>query len=189
MIKRHVTLSSPSNDCLDFLSSSPLEGRAIAYELAAITPSRFFTSFPWRGEDSTARFLSFTKIKFAVRGGGDFGPLVPSHALHGDHPHLTTASLREAIVVLPPQGGGGETRQDRARLGDICDCPALEVEDSAGSIFVLRENRSGPREVGGDWPRRVASTYPAGAGALRSVIFPKSPPTPALPLKGGGRES
>ena len=49
----------------------------------------------------------------------------------------------------------------------------LEGEDNAGSIFVLHENRSGPREVGGGF-----------ASARLGTI----PPTPALPLKGGGRE-
>ncbi len=57
-------------------------------------------------------------------------------------------------------------------LGSFASSP-LEGEDNAGSIFALRENRSGQREVGGDFPS-------TSRGAI--------PPTPALPLKGGGRE-
>jgi hypothetical protein len=90
-------------------------------------PIGSFASSPLSGEDGTARFSSFTKIDLAVRGGGDFGPLVPSL---GDHPHLTTASLRHAIVVLPPRGGGGENRKGGAGLGG----PALRQRGSNGGI-------------------------------------------------------
>jgi hypothetical protein len=78
--------------------------------LATNTPYQFFSSSPLRGEDSTARFLYFAKIELAVRGGGD---LLAESSAARSHPHLTTASLREAIVVLPPQGGGGEKREGR----------------------------------------------------------------------------
>ncbi len=142
-------------------SSPPLKGRAIADDRAASTPSRFFSSSPLRGEDRTARFLYFTKIDLAVRGGGDFEALVTPR---GDHPHLTTASLREAIVVLPPQGGGGENRRGGARFGVICDYPALKGEEEKKREF---------EPVGrGKW---TANNLMRGLGLALLMLLPNAP--------------
>jgi hypothetical protein len=87
--------------------ASPLGGREIAYKLTAGAQYLFFSSSPLRGEDSAARFSYFTKTDLAALGGGGF---CRRDLTIGEHPHLTTASLREAVVVLPPTGGGGENR-------------------------------------------------------------------------------
>jgi ferredoxin len=57
-----------------------------------------FASSPLRGEDSTARFSSFTKIDLAVRGGGDSAP-------RASCPITPTPAL-------PPQGGGRENHRE-----------------------------------------------------------------------------
>jgi lipid A oxidase len=89
-----------------------------------INPARVvFSSSPLRGEDSTARFSYFTKIEFAVRGGGDS---VPQSGPTDVGAEATPTSRwpssffvkykNRASVVLPPQGGGGE-RAERASAG------------------------------------------------------------------------
>jgi hypothetical protein len=85
-----------------------------------------------RGEDSAARFLYFTKIELAVRGGGDPVPLDSSPKVH---PHLTTALLRKTIVVLPPSGGG--------RRKPI-DLKALAKGRRIGSVYYNRHGAAKP---------------------------------------------
>jgi hypothetical protein len=87
-----------------------------------------------RGEDGTARFLYFTKIDLAVRGGGDFRPLLqargatptsrrhrcatpssssPLKALKGEEAKNVRVSRGSSIVRFHKPEGGGE-RTERA---------------------------------------------------------------------------